>query len=99
MDKYKKKFFKINFIIGILCLAIMITFIIFLTKLNSEEKYFLAALTVMVLFFPVVLVFLVKNIIYCLKYFKLKKLFNMVWMAFAKSSTINLEDIMEKIGI
>lgn len=29
MEKYNKKFFKINFIIGILCLAIMITFIIF----------------------------------------------------------------------
>lgn len=51
----------------------MITFIIFLTKLNSEEKYFLAALTVMVLFFPVVLGFLVENIINCLNYFKFKK--------------------------
>lgn len=73
MEKYNKKFFKISFIFGILCLAIMITFIIFLTKLNSKEKYFLAALTVMVLFFPVVLGFLVENIKYCLNYFKFKK--------------------------
>lgn len=74
MPKNPLKFPKKNCILSFMYILFIIAFFIFYTTANPNEKYFLAVLAVMVLLMPISLVGTVRNIRYCIKYFKNKRI-------------------------
>ncbi|MDE6408421.1 MAG: hypothetical protein K2K50_07460, partial [Anaeroplasmataceae bacterium] len=74
MHNYNKKFPKKNLMIAMICFAMIIAFFTILFNGNTEEKYVVAIIAVMVLLMPIFLVGMVGNIRYCLRYFKLKRI-------------------------